>query len=123
MRCSLSSSIAASWYQPSKSACVLRSEASSAANLAFAPKFEADIRPASGNIRIFADGQDVVISIGGLPAFQELFDSTFSQDRFCDSFRQYAHKKISFCLLFMQNLRLNDCRALLRRFNRFNALP
>ncbi len=99
------------------------SAASSAANLAFAPKFEADMRAASGNIRIFADGRDGVTCIAGLLVFQERVDSPFYQNRFCDSFRQYAYEKIISCPLFEQYRHLNDPNALLRRLNKINALP
>ncbi|CDX35607.1 hypothetical protein MPLA_1830041 [Mesorhizobium sp. ORS 3359] len=45
------------------------------------------------------------------------------QDRFCDSFRQYAYKKIIICQLFMQKSRLSDPSALLRRLSKIHVLP
>ncbi|CDX21659.1 hypothetical protein MPLSOD_100037 [Mesorhizobium sp. SOD10] len=56
-------------------------------------------------------------------SFQERLDSPFHQDRFCDSFRQYAYEKIILCTLFEQHRSLNDRDALLRRLRKINALP
>ncbi|CDX55048.1 hypothetical protein MPL1032_190389 [Mesorhizobium plurifarium] len=55
-------------------------------------------------------------------SFQERVDSAFHQNRFCDSFRQYAYQKIIFCTLFEQHHLLNDRNALLRRLSKINAL-
>ncbi|CCV06786.1 hypothetical protein MESS2_390004 [Mesorhizobium metallidurans STM 2683] len=49
-------------------------------------------------------------------------DSSFSQDRCCNPFKQYAYQKISTCPRFMQYLLLIDLAALLRRLGGFAGL-
>jgi hypothetical protein len=50
---------------------------------------------------------------------QSLADSIFPQDKFCNPVRQYDYKKISICLLFMQNMLVIDPGALRLRGSGF----